>query len=149
MAQAASRATPSAIPHHAPGSGMRPPGRVRVPEAARGQRAAWRRAGADPEIARLLALVTRATGISEAALFHESRSRAEIAAARQMAMYLMNVVLSHTFSEIGALFGRDRSTVRHACCLTEDRRDDAAFDRLLSDIEAEILEGGEARHGAC
>ena len=35
-------------------------------------------------------------------------------------------------SEIGAAFGRDRTTVGHACNVVEDRRDDAAFEAWVS-----------------
>ena len=37
--------------------------------------------------------------------------------------------------DIGHAFGRDRTTVGHACHVVEDRRDDAAFDNFVSAIE--------------
>jgi hypothetical protein len=33
------------------------------------------------------------------------------------------------------LFGRDRTTVAHACLIVEDRRDDPVFDRILELLE--------------
>jgi hypothetical protein len=54
---------------------------------------------------------------------------------RQIAMYVCHVALRLSFSEIGAAFGRDRTTVGHACHVVEDRRDDAAFDEFVSAIE--------------
>lgn len=54
---------------------------------------------------------------------------------RQIAMYVCHVALQMTLSEIGTAFGRDRSTVGHACHVVEDRRDDLAFDEFVSAIE--------------
>jgi chromosomal replication initiation ATPase DnaA len=38
---------------------------------------------------------------------------------------------------VGELFGRDRTTVSHACALIESLRDDAALEREIQRIEAE------------
>ena len=54
---------------------------------------------------------------------------------RQIAMYVCHVVLRLSLSDIGHCFGRDRTTVSHACNVVEDRRDDAAFDALVASIE--------------
>lgn len=54
---------------------------------------------------------------------------------RQIAMYVCHVALQMPFADIGAAFGRDRTTVGHACHVVEDRRDDAAFDDFVSAIE--------------
>ena len=54
--------------------------------------------------------------------------RAVIARARQFAVYLHHVAFGETVSACARLFGRDRSTVRHACARIEDLRDDARFD---------------------
>ena len=48
-------------------------------------------------------------------------------------------VLRLSLSDIGAAFGRDRTTVGHACNVVEDRRDDAAFDAFVSAIERVVL----------
>ncbi|WP_424550440.1 helix-turn-helix domain-containing protein [Shinella sp.] len=58
---------------------------------------------------------------------------------RQIAMYVCHVVLRLSQSEIGAAFGRDRTTVGHACNVVEDRRDDAAFDAFVSAIERVVI----------
>ncbi|WP_424547770.1 helix-turn-helix domain-containing protein [Shinella zoogloeoides] len=58
---------------------------------------------------------------------------------RQIAMYVSHVVLRLSLSEIGMAFGRDRTTVGHACNVVEDRRDDAAFDAFVSAIERVVL----------
>ncbi|MCY0094411.1 helix-turn-helix domain-containing protein [Hoeflea ulvae] len=54
---------------------------------------------------------------------------------RQIAMYLSHVVLSVPFGSIALAFGRDRTTVMHACSVTEDRRDDAGYDRFVEMCE--------------
>jgi hypothetical protein len=55
--------------------------------------------------------------------------------ARQIAMYLAHVGFGLSMAEIGKAFGRDRTTVVHACHLVEDRRDEACFDDLLDHLE--------------
>jgi chromosomal replication initiation ATPase DnaA len=63
-----------------------------------------------------------------------------VALPRQTAMYLAHVAFSLSFSEIGALFRRDRTTVAHACRVVEDLRDDPSLDRALTIVEAALLE---------
>lgn len=69
---------------------------------------------------------------------------------RQIAMYVAHVVLRLTLTEIGLAFGRDRTTVSHACRMVEDRRDDPGYDRFVSVVErlASMLMPAEARYGA-
>jgi hypothetical protein len=55
--------------------------------------------------------------------------------ARQIAMYLAHVGFGISMAEIGRVFGRDRTTVVHACHLIEDRRDEVRFDHLLDQLE--------------
>ncbi|WP_250958450.1 helix-turn-helix domain-containing protein [Rhizobium sp. CG5] len=66
---------------------------------------------------------------------------------RQIAMYLCHVVLQLSLSEIGLAFGRDRSTVGHACAVVEDRRDNPAMDELLSALERVTVAFLKARAG--
>lgn len=54
---------------------------------------------------------------------------------RQIAMYVCHVALRMPMVEVGRGFGRDRTTVSHACHVIEDRRDEPQFDALLSAIE--------------
>ncbi len=54
---------------------------------------------------------------------------------RQISMYVCHVALSMPQHEIAAAFGRDRTTVGHACHVVEDRRDDPFFDDFVSAIE--------------
>lgn len=64
-----------------------------------------------------------------------SRGRANVALARQVAMYLAHVQFGLTLTEVGRVFGRDRTTVAHACAVVEDRRDNPAFDYMLELLE--------------
>lgn len=54
---------------------------------------------------------------------------------RQIAMYLSHVVLSVPYQSIAIAFGRDRTTVVHACSVVEDRRDEPAYDRFVEQCE--------------
>lgn len=64
-----------------------------------------------------------------------SRGRARVALARQVAMYLAHVQFGLSLTEVGRVFGRDRTTVAHACAVVEDRRDDPTFDYVLELLE--------------
>ncbi len=85
-------------------------------------------------------LVAEAHGVTVQELFHHSRSRAPIAATRQLAMYLMHVALGRSLTEVGAFYGRDRTTVSHACGLVEDQRDLPSFDAEVCELEKQISE---------
>jgi Bacterial dnaA protein helix-turn-helix len=69
-----------------------------------------------------------------------SRRSADVAFARQTAMYLAHVVFGLTHEKVGQLFRRDRTTARHACVLVEERRDNPAFDRVLQSLEGICIE---------
>jgi chromosomal replication initiation ATPase DnaA len=64
-----------------------------------------------------------------------SRRRAPVALARQSAMYLAHVTLGLTFTEVGRVFGRDRTTAAHACRKIEDRRTELRLDAALAELE--------------
>ena len=70
-----------------------------------------------------------------------TRRKAPVAFARQVAMYLAHVELGLSLTIVAAQFGRDRTTVSHACGRVEDRRDDPAVDTALFCLTAAI-----ARH---
>lgn len=63
------------------------------------------------------------------------KTAAPVSRVRQIAMYVAHVVLRLTMGEVGAGFGRDRTTVLHACQVVEDLRDDPEFDRVVLTIE--------------
>jgi len=54
---------------------------------------------------------------------------------RQIAMYVCHVSLGIPQSDIGEAFGRDRTTVGHACGVVEERRENAGFDDFVSTVE--------------
>lgn len=64
-----------------------------------------------------------------------SRRSADAAFARQSAMYLAHVMLGLSYSAVGTLFHRDRTTAAYACQVVEDRRDDPTIDMLLQTLE--------------
>ncbi len=108
-------------------------------DASRAQRAA--RAAdeiGDRAASALVRIVARAHGVTVAELFHHSRSCAPIAASRQLAMYLMHVVLGRNFTQVGRFFGRDRTTVSYACRVMEDMRDDLEYEKQVADLEQRI-----------
>jgi len=63
------------------------------------------------------------------------RTSLGVARVRQIAMYVAHVGLGLSMSEVGRGFGRDRTTVLHACHLVEDLRDDGDFDRMVTITE--------------
>ena len=64
----------------------------------------------------------------------------DVALARQCAMYLAHVIGQLTHAEVSEVFGRDRSTVGHACNNIEDRRDSPIFDIQLNYMERRLRE---------
>ncbi len=94
---------------------------------------------------------------------HEDRARADIAMAmaagacgtrveqvaggardirnafeRQVAMYLASVGFGMSLGRVAQAFGRDRSTVRHACMVIEERRENPSFDQWMDALEASV-----------
>jgi chromosomal replication initiation ATPase DnaA len=65
---------------------------------------------------------------------------AELARARQIAMYLAHVVGQLTLYEVAEHFGRDRSTVSHACINIEDSRDSPVLEMQLEYMEKRLRE---------
>jgi hypothetical protein len=83
--------------------------------------------------------VAAATKASLAGMRSSARGRQPIASARQMAMYLAHVAFGLSLTRVGLCFGRDRTTVRHACARMEDRRDDFRLECGLNALEAALL----------
>ena len=84
------------------------------------------------------AMVAAAFGLRPDELASEGRGAAEVAFARQVAMYLAHTHLGLPLTEAGGLFRRDRTTARHACRQVEERRDDPRVDTLLEHLERGI-----------
>ena len=76
--------------------------------------------------------------IDVAHLLAPTRGNATIALARQVAMYLAHVGCGLTLTEVGRQFGRDRTTVAHACEVVEERREDQDFDQMIELLEQSV-----------
>jgi chromosomal replication initiation ATPase DnaA len=85
-------------------------------------------------------------GLAVAALETGLRGSQRAALARQIAMYLAHVGFGLTFEAIGRAFGRDRTTIAHACRVVEDARDDIWFDCRVATLE--LMCRGAARGDA-
>ena len=117
---------------------------LRIPAAAPPVRRPERDDGATPAIPtrppERVAFVCDCIIDIAAALFNVSgrelrqpgRTGTGVSRVRQIAMYVTHVVMGLTMAEVGRGFGRDRTTVLHACHLIEDMRDDAEFDAIVA-----------------
>lgn len=95
---------------------------------------------------RLMEAAVAATfGVPVDELRSATRCRADVAFARQASMYLAHVAMGLSFSAVGRLFRRDRTTAAHACRLVEERRDNPSIDRLLNMLEGICADLGRAR----
>ncbi|MEM1381313.1 MAG: helix-turn-helix domain-containing protein [Pseudomonadota bacterium] len=83
----------------------------------------------------VISVTARAFQVPPEAFFLQRRSTAEVAFARQVAMYLFHIVFGGTYKDVGVFFGRERTTVAYACSLVEDERDDAKLDKKLDRLE--------------
>lgn len=90
---------------------------------------------ADPVRGTVEATVAQVFNILPEEFGSVSRGTARVALGRQVAMYLSHVACRLTFTDVGRLFARDRTTVAHACGVVEDLRDDVRFDRVLDLVE--------------
>jgi chromosomal replication initiation ATPase DnaA len=73
-----------------------------------------------------------------------TRRNRRAARARQTAMYLAHVAFGMSLGRVANAFGRDRSTVAHACRIIEDHREDDDFDDHLDRLE-EFLRAAPAK----
>lgn len=73
-------------------------------------------------------------------LLDGQRGLAEVCEARQLAMYLVHVILSRPQHIVGRLFGRRRSTVYHACHVIEDLREGPSIEDEIERIERRFAE---------
>jgi len=84
-----------------------------------------------------IALAAGACGASVAQVA-EGKRDFRTAFARQVAMYLASVGFGMSLGRVARAFGRDRSTVRHACMVMEERRENPGFDRWMDALEASV-----------
>lgn len=85
--------------------------------------------------------------VSGKELRRPGRTGQDVSRVRQIAMYVAHVTLRLQMADIGRGFGRDRTTVVHACHLIEDLRDDPEFDRLVVMTERIALAAFRDRRG--
>ncbi len=91
----------------------------------------------DKALARLvMAAVTLEFGIPEAVLYSPTKGSSRASFARQIGMYLTHIVYEINLSRVARVFGRDRSTVSHACRVVEEYRDDPIIDEKLNALES-------------
>ncbi len=71
------------------------------------------------------------------AIMNERRGRQKVSDARQVSQYLCHIGFQQSFSTIGKIFKRDRTSVAHACQRVEGERD-----KPKNDLAIECLEWG-------
>lgn len=95
----------------------------------------------DEASARLAAGVTAfALDVSAEEVLGLQRGSAAVAFARHVAVYLCHTAFEMSLARVAIAFGRDRSTVAHACHVIEDRRDEAHFDVWIGSLETMLRE---------
>ena len=92
-------------------------------EPRRGDRAGWY----------LVRFVAGVRGVPTKQLLSPNRGEAD-------------VVLGRLYHDVGRFFGRDRTTVSHACAVIEDLRDDPEFDAEVSRLERRLAMRKEVKH---
>jgi chromosomal replication initiation ATPase DnaA len=91
----------------------------------------------DRAAARLAAdVASYALGVPSAEILDQKRGAVSAAFARQVAVYLCHVGFEMSLARIAVAFGRDRSTIAHACHAIEDRREEGVFDDWIGSLEA-------------
>lgn len=93
---------------------------------------------AHPVSDRIIRLVSDRENIPVRHLLHRTRGSRAAADARHLAMYLIHVCAGQNLTEIGVIFQRDRTTIRHACARVEDGRDNIAFDEKVAWFETHV-----------
>ena len=85
------------------------------------------------------AIVMQIYAVAAGEMRAPTRGRPRAARARQIAIHLSQRVFAMSQQQLAAEFGRDRSTIGHACQLIERlRRADDEFDSTLSWMEAHL-----------
>lgn len=111
------------------------PPSIRPPAAVQFLRSRRSNAAAHMTCERVAAVVAQDFSVAPATLFARTRGAPRDALARQTAMYLAHTVFGISFGQIGRIYGRDRTTVAHACRRIEDAREASGFDERLRRLE--------------
>lgn len=107
-----------------------------------------RRLRRDPQVSALVKSVAVERQVPLYQLLSTERGPAAAAHARQVAMYLVHVLLGRPQDVVGEIFGRQRTTVQHACRTVEDLRDVRAVDEQIERIETRFARAlSVAEHG--
>jgi chromosomal replication initiation ATPase DnaA len=86
-------------------------------------------------IADLDRLIGRTFSVKPESIRSRCRGQGRTAFARQVAIYLSHIGFGLTLTEVAALFGRDRTTVAHACRVIERKRDEPQIDATVGMLE--------------
>lgn len=101
----------------------------------------------DEAAARLAAeTASYALGVPVEEIIDRQRGSNAAAFARQVAAYLCHVAFAWSLSRVALAFGRDRSTMAHACHAIEDRREEPQFDLWISGLEMMLREAPAPAH---
>ena len=85
------------------------------------------------------AIVMQIYAVPLAEMRGPTRGRPRAAWARQIAIHLARSVFRMSCKQLAAEFGRDRSTISHACqVIRKKRQDDGEFDSTLCWMEAHL-----------
>jgi len=99
----------------------------------------------DPAAFALVGRIAESRDVSLVELLQGGQSRGYLGETRQIAMYLVHVLLQRTQKDVGLLFTRSHASVSYACQRVELARDDPKFD---AEIEAIERAGAELRDAA-
>ncbi|MCP5411529.1 MAG: chromosomal replication initiator DnaA [Alphaproteobacteria bacterium] len=81
-------------------------------------------------------MVAQMYGVPVDELRKPTRGRPHVARARQIAIHLARLVFGMSHKQLAREFGRDRSTIHHACYLIAQMREDSGeFDATLRWME--------------
>lgn len=83
-------------------------------------------------------VVALAFDVTPGALRSHRRGAADVALARQIAMYLLHCTCGMTLTETATIFRRDRTTAAYGCKRVEDMREDPLFDWRVDHIERAV-----------
>ncbi|MFM8271894.1 MAG: helix-turn-helix domain-containing protein [Gemmata sp.] len=91
------------------------------------------------DVSRIVERVTAAFGVSEKELLGPSRLRS-VMRPRQVAMFLARELTKLSLPRLGAAFGRDHTTVLHACRkVAQELEGDAALAKQVSDLRGVLV----------
>lgn len=117
------------------GSGSQPKSMSGRDEPVRKSHSAGTTSGAIALCDAIIDLTAIFFNVSSKDLRSSGRTPNPVSRVRQIGMYVGHVTLGLKMTEVGAGFGRDKSTVVHACHTIEDMRDDEDFDLIVARVE--------------